>query len=126
MTDLRKRPADGTLQQRVYRALRNASKAADVLASELGTDRETARKAADYLVRRGVLTKHALAARLVIYAIVRGKHEPSDRRGKPPGCRNHRGQVAYSKWLLMMRAKHGPAWRPKAKGHALDEAWGAR
>lgn len=33
MTDLRKRPAEGTLQQRVYRALRRASMAADLIAA---------------------------------------------------------------------------------------------
>ena len=126
MTDLRKRPAEGTLQQRVYRALRRASMAADLIAADLYHPRETVRKAADYLVQRGVLARHPYAGRLIIYSIVRGRQEPTDRRGKAPTCRNHRGQAAYAKWLLMMKAKHGPAWRPKPKGHALDEVWRAR
>lgn len=120
MTDLRKRGPEGTLQRRVFLILRETSSAADRLATLTGTEREIARKAADYLVQRGLATKHILAPRLVIYAAVPRKHPPEDRRGKPAACRNHRGQAAFAKWLLMMRAKHGPRWRPKAKSHPLE------
>lgn len=122
MTDLRKRGPDGTLQRRVFIALQSASMSPRVLSDALGVDEDAARKACYYLAQRGLVTKHAIAHRLVIYAAVAGKHPPSDRRGKPAGCRNHRGAVAWAKWLLMMHAKHGPTWRPKTNAHALD-AW---
>lgn len=120
MTDLRKRSSAGTVQRRAFIALQSASMSPYLIAERIDLDAEACRKACYYLVRRGLLTKHTVSRRLVIYAAVAGKHPPRDRRGKPAACRNHRGAVAWAKWLRMMAAKHGPTWRPKVNSHALD------
>jgi hypothetical protein len=122
MTTLHKRGPEGTLQSRVFRALRIHSGSAVLIADAIGHQRESTRKAIAYLIRRGHVRKHVVSARLVIYAAVPRRHEPDDRRGKPATCRNHRGAAAFAKWLTkMMPAKHGPAWRYVPRnGHPLD------
>lgn len=120
MSDLRKRGADGTLQRRIFIALQSASMSPLLLSETLGAQYGSCRKGCSYLVQRGVVARHAITARLVIYAAVRGKHPPKDRRGLQAACRNHRGSIAWASWLRMMRAKHGQAWRPKVRAHPLD------
>jgi hypothetical protein len=123
MADLRKRAPEGTLQQRVFRALADRSASAHMIAEIIGHDVESCRKAVLYLIARGCLERHYVHCRLTIYSRRPRAHEPADRRGKPAACRNHRGQAAYAKWLLAMKAKHGPNWRPKPKTIALEEVW---
>ena len=122
MSDLRKRGPEGTLQRRIFLALQSASMSPLLISETLGAQYGSCRKACHYLVARGTLTRHAINARIVIYAAARGKHPPKDRRGVPAACRNHRGAVAWASWLRMMHVKHGPAWRPPARTHPLD-AW---
>lgn len=112
-----------TVQANVFRALRTASMDAALVAERVGCGRETARKACQYLIQRGCVRKHKIAGRrTVIYSAVIGKSTPRDLRGKRPESRNHRGAVAWAKWLLMMQAKHGPTWRYKPRGQ-LETIW---
>ena len=122
MSDLRTRGPDGTLQRRIFVALQNASMSPLLLSHTLGAQYGSCRKGCYYLIRRGVVTKHVITRRIVIYAALPGKHPPKDRRGLQAACRNHRGAYAWASWLRMMRAKHGPGWRYQPRAHPLD-AW---
>lgn len=122
MTDRRTRGPDGTLQTQVWRLLHDvASMTAGELSAAVGHEREACRRACQYLARRGRVARHRVG-RWVVYAAL-GRKAPQDLRGKPPGCRNHRGQVAYAKWVRMMVARLGPTWVPPPRGCALAEAW---
>lgn len=129
MTDLRKRGSGGTLQARVWRALRNASQCAAMLAEQLGVDEETCRKACYYLRKRGAIEQRLIAGidilgrrrPRVLYAAI--GRLPTDRRGKPAGCRNHRGAIAYASWVRMMHGKHGGMWLPPARATAIERHW---
>jgi hypothetical protein len=109
--DYRKRSAEGTLQRRVFLALRRVSASPALIAQLMGIEREICRKSCDYMVRRGIVSKHSISPRQVIYAAVFRARPPGDRRGKNPRSRNHRGAVAWASWLVMMQNRHGPTWR---------------
>lgn len=114
---------DGTtLQQRVFHALLAGEQSAAQLAAATGELRDSCRKACQYMRERGVVEIHR-KGRWTTYSAVAGKKPPRDMRGKRAASRNHRGAHAWAKWLLMMKAKHGPTWRPPVRGCALAEAW---
>lgn len=119
---MHKRPPEGTVQARVFRALKAASLTATGLSEATGIEREIARKSCTYLARRGCIVRHRIAARLVIYAAAPRSRVPTDRRGKHPNSRNQRGASAWASWLLMMTRKHGGNWRPPIPG-TLDQLW---
>lgn len=139
MADLRKRPPEGTLQRRIFIALRDhGSMTAEGLAEHLNCDRAVAHRACQYLLERKRLQQRWVAwqerfvrlgtpvvrpTRRLFFAPAPRAHPPKDLRGKPANCRNHRGAAAFPHWLRMMRKKHGPGWRYVPTAHPLD-AWG--
>lgn len=118
MTDMRKKGPAGTLQQQIFRLLRqHPNQTASQMARALGHDRESCRKAAERMAKVGTLARERMSGGMpcrirVIYSVVRCRREPTDMRGKRPTSRNCRGAVAYSNWITMMQKKHGPTWRP--------------
>jgi len=118
-----------TKQAQCFRALQQTSMCATSLAKQVGMTRENARRCCIYLVQRGVVGKYKVCHQITIYYAVIGKSVPKDRRGKPKACRNHRGAVAWAKWLKMMQDKHGPNWvydpsKPsRHKPEHREDAW---
>ena len=125
MTDRRKRSPEGTVQARVWRLLHaNGPMTAKQTGEELGVPQECARRAAFYLIERGRCVKGGHPPCSVTYAAI-GKYAPQDRRGKPPGCRNHEHRNMGKLYQKMMRKVHGEGWMPPAKtdAHPLARAW---
>lgn len=127
MIDHRRRSPDGTLQRRIFVALRAVgSLDAAHLADITGAGIHSVRKACAYLVERGKIRRHRLVipsrGRRTLFQAI-GTRAPSDRRGKPAACRNNRGARAYAKWVVMMQRKF-PWWRPPVRaGTTLEECW---
>jgi predicted ArsR family transcriptional regulator len=121
----RARGEDGsTVQLRAFLALQRCSMDATLLAQAMGTCRENARKPMTYLVRRGLVERHQLSPRVVIYAAVIGADPPTDQRGKPEACRNHRGEVARANIrprVQAMRARHRELCQDEAFVRAVAE-----
>lgn len=119
------RAPDGTtLQMRIFRALStHGEMSSRAIASLLGERKESCRKGCQYLRDKGYVRKIG-ATKFVTYVAVRKRKPVVDLRGKPSGCRNHRGATAWGSWLRMMQRKHGGAWRPPVLGAtSLEQLW---
>ena len=116
------RGPDGTLQQRVFRVLRDVG-SLDVwmIADQLGIeDRGTVSSACCYLVKRKKIARVVKRRRWVMFRALPRVTEPRDMRGVPDACRNH----DYSNVLAMLHARLGMNWKPKPRGATeLEKAW---
>lgn len=120
------RGPDGTLQRRVFLALRRLGPStAQQLADDMGLDREGVRKAIYYLALRGKASKQRRGARAMYYTAL-GTHAPKDMRGKPPGCRNRAKNLGPSLLAANRARLKNPNWlpKPKADSHPLSLALG--